>query len=76
MRCNAFAGALLLQAALLSSSFIVSAPLLAQDAAGLGSRSIKTPRLNSQQIKTKGRLPGRTAAAKTWRRSLDRTRLA
>ncbi len=33
MRCNAFAGALLLQAALLSNSFIVSAPLLAQNAA-------------------------------------------
>ena len=33
MRCNAFAGALLLRAALLSSSFFVSAPLLAQDAA-------------------------------------------
>ena len=32
MRCNAFAGALLLQAALLSNSFIVSAPLLAQNA--------------------------------------------
>jgi L,D-transpeptidase YcbB len=32
MKCNAFAGALLLRAALLSSSFIVSAPLLAQDA--------------------------------------------
>ena len=33
MRCNAFAGALLLRAALLSSSFIVFAPLLAQNAA-------------------------------------------
>ena len=33
MRCNAFARALLLHAALLSSSLIVSAPLLAQDAA-------------------------------------------
>ena len=33
MRCNAFARALLLQAALLSSSLILSAPLLAQNAA-------------------------------------------
>ena len=33
MRWNAFAGAVLLRAALLSSPFIVSAPLLAQDAA-------------------------------------------
>jgi L,D-transpeptidase YcbB len=33
MRCNAFAGALLPRAALLSSSFIMPAPLLAQEAA-------------------------------------------